>query len=54
MLYVMCLQHPYFDLDMLNALRKRETKRITPTRGTDDTFSPVREKGTKERTFVRI
>ena len=33
-------------------MRKRETKLITPTRGTDDTFSPVREKVSKERTFV--
>lgn len=23
----MCLQHPYFDLDMINALRKRKNQR---------------------------
>ena len=38
----MCLQHPYFDLDMIDALRKRENQRYHSEKGL--TLSPVREK----------
>ena len=46
MLYVMCLQHPYFDLDMIDALRKRENQRYHSEMGMTLSL-PCERKGPK-------